>query len=138
MMDDVDSIMEDGGEFMFIVFIVGLALLALFIQLIYVRYAPVKGIPCIENTKKCDMEIVTLDIRDYQQASNDVIDGAIVIPVPYLRRYHNEIPSSKLHIVATDHLEKNIAIRFLQNKGYEIVGYTLTNCKCKKKLEHFA
>ncbi|KAB8138979.1 hypothetical protein F9U64_02435 [Gracilibacillus oryzae] len=123
---------------MLLLIIAGLAILALSIQLVYVRYVPIKGIPCLESTNNSDQEIVTLDIRDYQYSFSDEIAHAIVIPVPYLKRYYHEIPARKVHIVATDHLEKNIAIRFLKNKGFEVIGYTITNCKCKKKIENYA
>ncbi|SER83687.1 hypothetical protein SAMN04487944_11111 [Gracilibacillus ureilyticus] len=123
---------------MLLFIIIGLTLLALIIQIFYVRYMPIKGIPCLDSIKNSDREKVTLDIRDYQQSFQDQIDHAIILPVPYLRRYYQEIPAKKVHIVASDHLEKNIAIRFLKSKGFEVIGYTLTDCKCKKKIEHFA
>ncbi|MFC4403130.1 hypothetical protein [Gracilibacillus xinjiangensis] len=118
--------------------IISLALAALIIQIVYVRYVPIRGIPCMELIKSDDSDRITLDIRDYQQSFTDEIDHAIVIPVSYLRRYYHEIPVKRIHIVASDHLEKNIAIRFLKNKGFEVIGYTLTDCKCKKKIGHFA
>ncbi|ENH96284.1 hypothetical protein J416_11727 [Gracilibacillus halophilus YIM-C55.5] len=103
------------------------------IHLLYIRYIPIKGVPCIDRKKRSDrIDQVTVDIRDYQQSSNDVIEGAIVMPVPYLRRYHHEIPTQSIHLVASDHLERNIAIRYLKAKGFQITGYTLTDCRCKK------
>ncbi len=91
---------------MLITAIIGLAILALIVQWLYVRYVPIKGIPCLDFHKEDSMENVLLDIRDYQQASNDKIHDAVVMPVPYLHRYYQEIPRRSLHIIASDHLEK--------------------------------
>ncbi|GAE93361.1 hypothetical protein JCM21714_2438 [Gracilibacillus boraciitolerans JCM 21714] len=113
-------------------------IVAITAHLIYTRYIPIKGIPCLELNKMCNRDKVTLDIRDYQQAAKDHIEGAMVLPVPYLRRYYSEIPSQKVYVIASNHLEKNIAIRFLTHKGFHVIGYTLTECKCKKKIEQLA
>ncbi|WP_231735338.1 rhodanese-like domain-containing protein [Gracilibacillus massiliensis] len=89
----------------------------------------------MEPNKECKHGKAILDIRDYQKAAKDKVDGAIVIPVPYLRRYYSEISSQSIYVIASNHLEKNLAIRFLKNKGFDVIGYTLTDCQCKKKIE---
>ncbi|MDX8045665.1 hypothetical protein SH601_06650 [Gracilibacillus sp. S3-1-1] len=103
--------------------------------LLYMRYVPVKGIPCVEMDQSARKEQTTVDIRDYQEADNNKINEAVVIPIPYLKRYFHEIPSKSIHIVASNHMEKNLAIRFLKHKGFEIIGYTLTECKSKQKIK---
>ncbi|SFL41492.1 hypothetical protein SAMN04487943_101435 [Gracilibacillus orientalis] len=123
---------------MSIFWIVLLLIIVFLSHLLYTRYVPVKGIPCVEFDKNRNREKLTLDIRDYQEADNDKVEEALVIPIPYLRRYYHEIPSRFVHIVASNHVEKNLAIRFLKNKGFEITGYTLTECKCKKKIGKLA
>ncbi|MGP4038390.1 hypothetical protein ACTWP4_00565 [Gracilibacillus sp. D59] len=121
------------------IFWIVLVLISVFIShLLYTRYVPVKGIPCVEIDKNRSREKSTVDIRDYQEADNDKVEEAVVIPIPYLKRYFHEIPSKSVHIVASNHVEKNLAIRFLKQKGFEITGYTLTECKCKKKIEKLA
>ncbi|QGH35768.1 hypothetical protein GI584_17685 [Gracilibacillus salitolerans] len=123
---------------MSIFWIVLLLIIVFFSHLFYTRYVPIKGIPCVEIDKKLNREKLTLDIRDYQEADNDKVEEAVVIPIPYLRRYFHEIPSRTVHIVASNHVEKNLAIRFLKQKGFEITGYTLTECRCKKKIGRLA
>ncbi|UOQ46754.1 hypothetical protein MUN88_11645 [Gracilibacillus caseinilyticus] len=103
-------------------------------RMIYTRYVPISGVPCVEPKKQQNDQTITIDIRDYQEADNDKFADALVIPIAYLKRYYHEIPSRSIYIVASSHLEKNLAIRFLKNKGFHIVGYTLTTCKCKDKV----
>lgn len=123
---------------MSIFWIVLLLIIVMVSHQFYTRYVPIKGIPCVEIDKKRNREKLTVDIRDYQEADNDKVAEAVVIPIPYLRRHFHEIPSRSVHIVASNHVEKNLAIRFLKHKGFEITGYTLTKCRCKKKIGKLA
>lgn len=123
---------------MSIFWMISLLVIVFLSHLIYTRYIPVKGIPCVEIDKQLQDKKLTVDIRDYQEADNNKVAEAIVIPLPYLRRHFQEIPSRSVHIVASNHLEKNMAIRFLKQKGFEITGYTLTKCNCKKKIGKLA
>ncbi|WP_163537176.1 hypothetical protein [Gracilibacillus sp. YIM 98692] len=117
---------------------IGFAFFIALVHLLYIRYVPIKGVPCVDPKEKGVQEKIAVDIRDYQKASNDPVAHAIVMPVPYIKRYYNEIPSKTIFVIASDHLEKNIAIRLLKSKGFQVVGYTLTDCKCKKKIEKLA
>nr|WP_318281014.1 sulfurtransferase [Paenibacillus bovis] len=75
-------------------------------------------------------EIVILDIRDYNvEAHHQQSD--IRIPHAYLKRFINEIPNQKLHVIANDRLELNLGLRFLLSKGYRVSSYQISNCPCK-------
>lgn len=100
---------------------------------IYKRYIPVFRATCMELMKAKQEKDYILDIRDYQEATNNPIEGAINIPFGYLQRYYKEIPTKSLHVVADDHLEKNIGIRYLRKKGFKINSYSLANCLCNKR-----
>lgn len=88
----------------------------------YKRYIPIVDTPLIsEFTPTTDT--VLLDLRDYQTTFKKPIEGAMNIPYAYLNRYYKEIPRGNIIIVATDTVEKNLAIRLLKNKGYQISGF---------------
>lgn len=91
---------------------------------IYRRYIPIINIPLIPHFS-ATKDMVILDVRDYQTIDKDPVDGALNIPYPYLNRYYNEIPKGKIVIIATDSLEKNLAIRFLKKRGYKINGFMI-------------
>ncbi len=132
------SMILRGLVIMSIFWIVAILIAIVIGYVLYKRYVPIKGVPCVEFNKENNRGKITLDIRDYQEVAKDEITDAIVIPVPYLRRYYTEIPSGSIYVVASTHLEKNLAIRFLKNKGFNVIGYTLTECKCKNKISRFA
>ncbi|GAB2534016.1 rhodanese-like domain-containing protein [Gracilibacillus alcaliphilus] len=113
-------------------------LLFLLFRLMYTRYVPVKGVPCLDKESMEPHRHAILDIRDYQEANNDRIEGALMLPLAYLGRYYKEIPCKSVHVIASNRLEKNLAIRLLKNKGYQITGYTLTSCNCQKKIGNLA
>ncbi|MBM7571600.1 sulfurtransferase [Aquibacillus albus] len=116
-----------------------LFILSVILYVMYLRYFPIKGIPCIDiSSDQLEKTKTKLDIRDYNTSSKQEVDGSIVMPIAYLRRYHHEIPSKEVHVIAADKMEKNLAIRFLRNKGFKVISYTLTNCKCKKKSNQIA
>jgi flagellar protein FlaG len=58
---------------------------------------------------------------------NEPIPGSTNIPYSYLKRYYKEIPKRKLLIMATDSLEKNLAIRFLLKKKFHVSGFKIIN-----------
>ncbi|WP_096154466.1 MULTISPECIES: rhodanese-like domain-containing protein [Bacillus] len=100
---------------------------------VYKRYIPVLKATCIELVRaKLESDYI-LDIRDYQEATKNPIEGAINIPYGYLQRYYKTIPTKSIHVVADDHLEKNIGIRYLRKKGFKINSYSLANCPCTKR-----
>ncbi|MDP4084114.1 MAG: hypothetical protein Q8934_05800 [Bacillota bacterium] len=94
----------------------------------YKRYIPVFGISAVlEN--KLENDSVLLDLRDYQTSYNKPIKGSINIPFAYLKRYYKEIPNKKILILASDTIEKNLAIRFLLRRGFSISGFMILNRK---------
>ncbi|WP_108669112.1 hypothetical protein [Peribacillus acanthi] len=108
-------------------------LLVFTVGFLYKRYVPVRGVPCsvlpdLESTK-------IVDVRDYNLSYNDPIIRAINIPVAYMKRHFKEIPNVNIHVVASDHLEKNMSIRFFRKKGFTVIGYTLTDCKCNQDIK---
>ena len=95
--------------------------------ILYKRYFPVFGVNCI-NLKDIDWDkIKVIDLRDYNESYKNPIEGALNIPIAYLKRNIKEIPKRELHLIVSNHLEKNIGIRCLGKKGYSIVGYTIIN-----------
>lgn len=111
--------------------IIVLGILSVFL---YIRYFPVKGVKCIESPKFELDEVRILDVRDYNYAYKEPIQEAINIPTGYLKRNYRQISTNKVHVIATNQLEKNISIRFLRKKGFNVVGYTLTDCKCNPNI----
>ncbi|WP_200801605.1 hypothetical protein [Bacillus sinesaloumensis] len=111
-------------------------LLVLFILWeLYKRYFPVVGIRCEDALKVNLMDIEVIDVRDYNISYKDVIEKSINIPVAYLDRYCYEIPDKKVHIVASSRLDKNVAIRILRRKGFQVTGYTVSDShKMTRKL----
>lgn len=95
--------------------------------ILYKRYFPAFGVHCI-NLKDIDLDkIKVLDIRDYNDSYNNLVQGAINIPIAYLKRNINQIPNNDLHLVASHSLEKNVGIRFLRKRGFRVAGYTIIN-----------
>ena len=104
-----------------LVLLLGL-LIIVFITL-YKRAVPVLGVPYENRILESGTAIV--DLRDYNVSSELPVKGAINIPVAYLNRSHTDIPGRKVHVVAGGAIEKNIGIRILRKKGYEVISYTL-------------
>ncbi|MRH45071.1 sulfurtransferase [Aquibacillus halophilus] len=114
---------------MIIIIIAFLTSIALY--LIYLRYVPIKGIPCVDiKSNQMEQSNLKLDIRDYNSSAKQEIQGSVVMPVAYLKRYYRDIPVNEVHVIASDRIEKNLGIRFLRNKGFKVIGYSLTNCNC--------
>jgi hypothetical protein len=99
--------------------------------MLYRRYFPVLGIPC-EKTGQDKTSTVVLDIRDYNIDVNDR-QSDMRIPYAYMRRFIQEIPRQKLHVIANDRLELNLGLRYLKSRGYQIASYHLGNCPCRDK-----
>jgi rhodanese-related sulfurtransferase len=95
--------------------------------ILYKRYFPVLGVKCsqLEELDLTKLEII--DVRDYNESYKNPIEGAMNIPIAYLKRHINEIPHTDLHLVVSSLLEKNVGIRALKQKGYRIVGYSFVS-----------
>ncbi|MET3695785.1 hypothetical protein SAMN05877753_102684 [Bacillus oleivorans] len=99
---------------------------------LYNRYVPIFGVKCSAALDLNETSIQVIDVRDYNQSYKDPVHGAVNIPIAYLKRYHRELNSHKIYIIASSPLEKNLSIRFLKRRGFKIIGYRLTNCNCKE------
>lgn len=99
--------------------------IAIPVRIFFIRYFPVKDLQGAD-LKNTNFDVVDIiDLRDYNESYKNPIEEAINIPTAYLKRYYNEIPNHFLHVIASDSLEKNVGIRFLRQKGYNVVGYTI-------------
>ncbi|MED1203933.1 hypothetical protein [Heyndrickxia acidicola] len=90
------------------------------ILVLYRRYAPIGQAFCQLTGQE-----ILLDVGNYQTVFKDPVDNAIKIPYGYLKRYFKEIPNKKIIIIAEDYPEKNLAIRFLHQKGYQVKEYII-------------
>jgi rhodanese-related sulfurtransferase len=102
-------------------------LISLIIGLIYVRYVPVSGVHFLRVVDLDNRSIQVVDIREYNQSYKHPIPESINIPISYLRRNYQEIGCRKIHVIASDHLEKNMGVRLLRKKGFNVISYTIIN-----------
>lgn len=105
----------------------------------YFRYVPVRGVKCISK-KQLIHQPVTVDLRDYSDSANEVVIGAIALPIAYIKRHHQGLPKSGIVVIASDQVERNIGVRLLRRYGHQVKGYSIVNdtCCCKKYLTEFA
>ncbi len=97
-----------------------IVIVMLVLYALYYRYVPVRGVK--ELTSLSSYEQVTLlDVRDYNEA--DEMNGALRVPVAYLKRYYQTIPNRQVIVIAKSNLEKNAAIRLLGRYHFSIEGY---------------
>ena len=104
-----------------------LLFLVLFVFLLtslYKRYIPVKNVPCLNDYTK-ESNVVSLDIRSYNQETNDLNKDTLNIPYAYLKRYSKDIPKGNIHVIASDRLELNLGIRLLKSKGMNVTSYEI-------------
>ncbi|KRG11542.1 sulfurtransferase [Virgibacillus soli] len=99
--------------------------------ILYKRHFPVLGIPC-KKTGHDKSSTVVLDIRSYNIDIHHR-QSDMRIPYAYLKRFKQEIPRKKLHVIANDRLELHLGIRYLLSKGYDITSYQISNCPCRDK-----
>ncbi|PGT84831.1 MULTISPECIES: hypothetical protein [Bacillaceae] len=93
------------------------------------RSISIKNVPCVDIDHH-DQSSQVVDVRDYNNLSTMKNFDSIVIPIAYLRRYFHEIPNKRVHLIAGNQLEKNMGVRFLQKNGFQVTGYSLTECTC--------
>lgn len=92
---------------------------------LFKRYFPVCGVRYHDlNDLELD-EIKIIDVRDFNESYKNPIKGAINLPLAYLKRNLNEIPDRKLHVVGSNKIDRNVAIRFFRQKGFHVNGYTI-------------
>jgi hypothetical protein len=100
-------------------------ILGLVTIIIFNRYFPILGLKCMKWGEFDIKNVNVIDVRDYNDSYKEPIPGAINIPIAYLNRYYPEIPNVDLYIVASDKIEKNMGVRILRAKGYQIIGCTI-------------
>ncbi|MBY0098710.1 hypothetical protein H0185_18255 [Mesobacillus maritimus] len=108
-------------------------LISLIVGVVYVRYVPVTGVQSTILTDLHTQSIKVVDIREYNQSYNYPIPKSINIPIAYLKRNYQEIGSKKVHVIASDHLEKNMGIRLLRKRGFKVMSYTIINGNGKRQ-----
>lgn len=97
---------------------------------LYKRYVPILGIKKIQSIDDLNFrvkDLVLVDTRDYQTSYKNPVNHAICLPLPYLYRHHNEIEGEQVILIVTNRLEKNLSIRILRRKGFNIKGYYIPN-----------
>lgn len=103
-----------------------LSLIAIFLAyILYKRYIPVRGVPC-DDLERLDLEkIFVIDLRDYNESYKYQVKASINIPIAYLNRFYKAIPNREVHVIGSSILEKNVGIRFLRQKGFKVIGFTI-------------
>jgi len=99
------------------------------IYVLFQRYVPVIQASYIDHVHQADNEHVVIDLRDYISSSHLPIKGAYEIPLAYLKRHTDKIPNQKVIVIASDSVEKNIGMRVLKRRGFEVVGFYYPNEK---------
>ncbi|MED0657313.1 rhodanese-like domain-containing protein [Anoxybacillus ayderensis] len=95
--------------------------IALFVlYALYYRYVPVRGVKGLTSLSSYE-HVTLLDVRDYNE--KDEMNGALRIPVAYLKRHYQAIPNRQVIVIAKSHLEKNVAIRLLRRYHFSVQGY---------------
>ncbi|WLR42646.1 hypothetical protein LC087_18525 [Bacillus carboniphilus] len=103
--------------------LVGLSISLVMGYSIMIRYVPIRGLRKIEEQDLKGNRLTVVDLRDYQNSSHDAVDGAINIPLSYLERQKMLIPKENIMVIVSTSIEKNLGVRQLRKKGYNVVGY---------------
>ncbi|WP_052144537.1 rhodanese-like domain-containing protein [Halalkalibacter okhensis] len=91
---------------------------------VYERVVPVPGVAAFDpKSKKERGETVLLDVRDYDMASKDPVEGSVHLPFAYIKRYVHKIEKKEIVLIVSDQLSLNLSVRFLKRKGFKITGY---------------
>ncbi|MDZ5713318.1 sulfurtransferase [Jeotgalibacillus haloalkalitolerans] len=91
---------------------------------IYKRYAPVNGVECVPEDQMNQSEVV-VDLRPYNDSTVNRFSPFQHIPYAYLKRFYKELPKENIHVIASDHVDLKLGIRFLKSKGYMVNKMTL-------------
>jgi rhodanese-related sulfurtransferase len=91
---------------------------------LYKRYVPICNVKSFsfDKLKALDRkEVVFLDVRDYHETS--LLEEAIRLPIAYLKRNRHTLPNKPIILIASNELEKNVAIRLLKRYRFQVEGY---------------
>lgn len=108
-------------------YVILIAILFLIMFYLYQRYFPIWYVQKfnLSSNRQIDRNIIFVDVRDYQIASREPVQGALNLPYAYLKRHYKQITSCQVVVVASDPVLKNLSIRFLKGQGFNVVGYQL-------------
>ncbi|MFC3039395.1 rhodanese-like domain-containing protein [Virgibacillus xinjiangensis] len=117
--------------------VIGIIIAWIVVQL-YRRNIPVTGVRKVDSLIPTAIEEdgMLLDVRDFQSSSDNQVGQVQNMPLPYLQRYYKELPDKKIILIAADHVEKNLAARFLKGKGVSINGYYLDKSNGKERYSY--
>ncbi|MFC7063569.1 sulfurtransferase [Halobacillus seohaensis] len=118
-------------------YIVGIVVIIALLLSFFYRYIPVLGVQNMDIPQRNESEddVVYIDTRDYQTSSRESANQAYCVPLPYLKRHYTDIPNKKLVLISSDQVERNLCVRILRRKGYEVVGYAIANqMSCAQEL----
>ncbi|MFC2948148.1 rhodanese-like domain-containing protein [Virgibacillus sediminis] len=117
--------------------VIGIIIAWIAIQL-YRRNIPVTGVKKVSpfDLLAVEEEKMLLDVRDFQTSSDNRLEHVQNMPLPYLHRYYKELPNKRIILIAADHVEKNLAARFLKGKGVSINGYHLEKSNRKERYSY--
>ncbi|HEY4600930.1 MAG TPA: hypothetical protein VIG73_06580 [Cerasibacillus sp.] len=92
------------------------------LSIYYKRYVPVPGVKRLEKMMP-EEDVTLIDVRDYNEIAYDEDSQITHIPIPYLGRNYQQIPTKKVAIIASDRISRNVSIRDLRKYGFQVVGY---------------
>jgi hypothetical protein len=110
-------------------------LIAFIVVLLLYKYFPRQPLPkwTVDEVQK-NKETVVLDVRDYNISYKTPIEGAYNLPSAYIKRYYSELPNKALVLATIEPQSVRVDVRFLQRKGFNIVGIVDMNQGAMKTL----
>lgn len=106
-------------------FLLFLVLVLIMLSELYKRHCPVLGVEYIQHVESAPSKSIIVDVRDYQTAMMEPIGEAIHIPVAYLKRNQQTIEKKPIHLIASNAVDKNLSIRFLKQKKFNVESYSI-------------
>ncbi|ANU09873.1 hypothetical protein A1A1_04887 [Planococcus antarcticus DSM 14505] len=92
---------------------------------VYKRHMPVHGIKQARLDQIDSDFYALLDVRAYNVSDKEFVSEAFNLPISYFTRGYKEIPRNPIHLIAENQMEKNLAVRLLQQKGFNVASYSL-------------
>lgn len=91
----------------------------------YKRYIPIASVKQAQLNEIDSDSYALLDVRAYNVSYKELVSDAFNLPISYFTRGYKEIPKKPIHLIAENQVEKNIATRLLQQKGFKVTSYSL-------------
>lgn len=92
---------------------------------VYKRHIPVSGVKQAQLNEIDGNSYALLDVRAYNVSNKEIVSDAFNLPISYFTRGYKEIPQKPIHLIAENQVEKNLATRLLQQKGFKVASYSL-------------